>query len=344
MPERVLDLDQLAEAREQRHAAEHATSRSGFRHHGERRHRVRRDQQLHQLHAHALARQLLEARARRDAGVQTRRHRAALRHRRMEAEEAQDAQIILGDARRRIADEAHAPRREIGEPADIVVHACRRRVTDSALMVKSRRSASALPVAAERDLGLAAEGLDVLAQRRHLERPAVDHHRDGAVLDAGRHRLEAGGLARGGSPRRASPWWRCRCRRSARRAARCAPRRRPRAPPRRRGRAPRAAAPAAPRVSQSARLQTARRASLASAPARTCRLPYAPGRRSSRAARRRNARARRSCRSSARSAAMVSQASDRAAARTAGSNTPPRVAQQEERVERRTARGTARSR
>ena len=39
----------------------------------------------------------------------------------VEAEEAQDAQIVLGDARRRIADEAHAPRREIGKPADIVV-------------------------------------------------------------------------------------------------------------------------------------------------------------------------------------------------------------------------------
>ena len=61
-------------------------------------------------------------------------------------------------------------------------------------MVKSRRCASRLPVAAERDLGLAAEGLDVLAQRRHLERTAVDHRRDGAVLDAGRHRLVAGGL------------------------------------------------------------------------------------------------------------------------------------------------------
>ena len=61
-------------------------------------------------------------------------------------------------------------------------------------MVKSRRSASRLPVAAEAHLGVAAEGLDVLAQRRHLERPAVDHHGDGAVLDAGRHRLEARGL------------------------------------------------------------------------------------------------------------------------------------------------------
>ena len=50
------------------------------------------------------------------------------------------------------------------------------------------------PVAAERHLGVAAEGLDILAQRRHLERMTVDDHRHGAVLDPGRHRLEAGGL------------------------------------------------------------------------------------------------------------------------------------------------------
>ena len=39
----------------------------------------------------------------------------------VEAEEAQDAQIVLGDARCRLADEAHAPRRDVVEPADVVV-------------------------------------------------------------------------------------------------------------------------------------------------------------------------------------------------------------------------------
>src|SRR5438045_15955 len=48
------------------------------------------------------------------------------------------------------------------------------------------------PVAAGPHGGAAAEGLDVLAQRRDFERPARDHHRDGAVLDASRHRFEAG--------------------------------------------------------------------------------------------------------------------------------------------------------
>ena len=79
---------------------------------------------------------------------------------------------------------------EIGKPADIVVHRAvardRQRIDGEVAPLGVR-----LPVAAERDLGVAAEGLDVLAQRRDLERRAVDHHRDGAVLDAGRHRLEA---------------------------------------------------------------------------------------------------------------------------------------------------------
>ena len=49
-----------------------------------------------------------------------------------------------------------------------------------------------LPVAAERDLGVAAVGFDVPAQRRDFERMLVDDGSDGAVLDSRRHRLEAG--------------------------------------------------------------------------------------------------------------------------------------------------------
>ena len=38
-----------------------------------------------------------------------------------EAEQAQDAQIVLGDARRRVADEAHPAGREVRAPAEVVV-------------------------------------------------------------------------------------------------------------------------------------------------------------------------------------------------------------------------------
>ena len=110
----------------------------------------------------------------------------------VEAEEAQDTQIVFLDALLRIADEAHAPRVEIGEPADIIVD---RAVARSRQRVDGEIAPLGvhLPVAAEGDLGVAAVGLHVLAQRGHLERVFVDDDGDGAVLDAGRHRLETGG-------------------------------------------------------------------------------------------------------------------------------------------------------
>ena len=106
----------------------------------------------------------------------------------VEAEQAQDAQEIFADARARIADEAHASRREVGEARRPCRGAGRRASSERALMVKSRRARVGREVAAEADGGAAAVGLDVLAQRRHLEGRAVDDDRDGAVLDAGRHR------------------------------------------------------------------------------------------------------------------------------------------------------------
>ena len=55
-------------------------------------------------------------------------------------------------------------------------------------MVKSRRLRVGREVASERDLGLAAVGLDVLAQRRRLDRASVDDDRHRAMRDAGQQR------------------------------------------------------------------------------------------------------------------------------------------------------------
>jgi hypothetical protein len=51
----------------------------------------------------------------------------------------------------------------------------------------------AYPITAKRDLRLSAEGFGILAQRRDLEGVSVDHKRHRAVLDAGRHALDARG-------------------------------------------------------------------------------------------------------------------------------------------------------
>ncbi len=148
------------------------------------------EQQLEHLGADALARQLLEPGTAGDAGAHALGVGQATTVHRMEAEEPQDAQIVLGDPGRGIADEAHAARLEVGEPADVIVERAvsrhRQRIHREVAALRI-----AAPVAAERHLGVAAESLDVLAQRGDLERRPAHDRRDGTVLDAGRHRLEA---------------------------------------------------------------------------------------------------------------------------------------------------------
>ena len=111
----------------------------------------------------------------------------------MELKETQDAQIILRDAAGGITDKAHAPRGDIGQPVDIVVNVAvtrdRKRVNGEVAPL-----GVAAPVAAEGDLGVAAIGHHILAQCRHLEHTASGDDGNGAVVDAGRHRLEAGAL------------------------------------------------------------------------------------------------------------------------------------------------------
>ena len=79
------------------------------------------EQQLEHLHADALARQLLEPGTAGDAGVHAVGIGQAAAVDGMETEEPQDAQVVLGDPGRGVADEADAPRLQVGEPADIIV-------------------------------------------------------------------------------------------------------------------------------------------------------------------------------------------------------------------------------
>ena len=80
----------------------------------------------------------------------------------VETKESQDAQIVLGNAPSRIADEAHAPRLDVGQAADVVVKGSvareRQRVHGeiAALGV-------AFPIAAESYFGMTTEGLHILA-------------------------------------------------------------------------------------------------------------------------------------------------------------------------------------
>ena len=83
-PSRRFGLDHILEAREQRHTAEHDAEKARFRHHRERRRRVRRQSSLSNS-MRTRSRESREAVARGDAGVQSGRDRARPRHTRRES-------------------------------------------------------------------------------------------------------------------------------------------------------------------------------------------------------------------------------------------------------------------
>ena len=79
-----------------------------------------------------------------------------------EAEEAQDAEIVLGDALRRRADEAYPAGGEIGAAAEVVEQPPRAIAAHRVDREVAPRRIG-LEVVGERDLGVAAVGRDVLA-------------------------------------------------------------------------------------------------------------------------------------------------------------------------------------
>ena len=102
----------------------------------------------------------------------------------VKTEEAQNTQIIFGDALVRIADEADPARGEIGQTADVIVYLTVRRQRQGIDGEIAPRGVGD-PIPAEHDLGLPAVSFDVAPQRRHFEGLAGDRDGDGAVLDAG---------------------------------------------------------------------------------------------------------------------------------------------------------------
>ena len=109
----------------------------------------------------------------------------------VEAEEAEDAQIIFLDALFCFADEAHASFDEIAITAERIEHG------SVAVGIKCVQREVApprvlLPILREGDRGVPPICLDVASERRHLEWHAVNDHRHRAVLDPRRHGLEPG--------------------------------------------------------------------------------------------------------------------------------------------------------
>ena len=105
--------------------------------------------------------------------------------------------MILGDPLQRVADEAHPPRREVLQAAEIVEHLAAHRIGGQRVDREVAAGGVFRPVVGEGHSGAAAVGRNVAAQGGDLDRLAGHHRRDRAVREPRRHGLDARGLQPG---------------------------------------------------------------------------------------------------------------------------------------------------
>ena len=102
--------------------------------------------------------------------------------------------MVLGDPGQRIADEADAPRFQVGDAVEIVEHFAARRIGVERVDREVAPRGILAPVVGEGDGRVPAVGFEIAAQRRDFVDRVVGDGGDRAVLDAGRDRLDPGGL------------------------------------------------------------------------------------------------------------------------------------------------------
>ncbi len=107
----------------------------------------------------------------------------------VEAEEAEDSQMVLGDALEWLADEADPALGQIGEATEIIEDLAGLGVGEQRVDREVAAGGVGLPIVGKGDGRPAAVGRDVMAQRGDLERMAVADRSDGAMIDAGRNGL-----------------------------------------------------------------------------------------------------------------------------------------------------------
>ena len=102
--------------------------------------------------------------------------------------------MILGNALQRVADEAHAARRQILAPAEIIEDLAGRGVGVERVDREIAPCRILAPVVGEGDGRVSPVGRHIAAQRRHFDRrPIRQHGGDRAVRKTGRHRLDPRG-------------------------------------------------------------------------------------------------------------------------------------------------------
>jgi hypothetical protein len=110
----------------------------------------------------------------------------------VEAEEAQDAQVILGNPRQRIADEADMARRQIGAPVEIVEDLARQRIGIKRVDREIPPRSILAPIVRKGDSGAPAIGRDIAAQGGDFDGAIGQDRGDGAVRDPRRDHLDTG--------------------------------------------------------------------------------------------------------------------------------------------------------
>jgi hypothetical protein len=171
------------------HLRKHGTEQALPLHLGHHRAGIVGGQQLQEFIADPLARERHQIVRPRRTGRQPGRLKPVGKSR-GETEEAQDPQMILGDAHERVADEAHGARGDVGEPAEPVPDLAACRVCVESVDGEIAPGRVALPVVGERHLGPPAVGCEIGAQCRDLVRRLGDHRRHRSVPEAGRDRLD----------------------------------------------------------------------------------------------------------------------------------------------------------
>ena len=185
----------LCEASEPRHAANHAREQPIVIQCRDGAGGLRGDENAPHLSGNTLGRKLLESPAQLHGGFEPSLIHVAFAVIRVEAEEAENAQIVFFDARFGIADEVHAPSLQIAIAAERIEH-----LAVSIGVERIQREVAALGVLLPRcsvgDLGVPAIRLDVAPERGDLERRAVGDDGNRAVIDPGRHGLEPSPLGK----------------------------------------------------------------------------------------------------------------------------------------------------
>ncbi len=100
--------------------------------------------------------------------------------------------MVLGDSGERIADEADAPRLQVGLASEIVDDVESQRIGEQRIDGEVAAGGVLAPVVGVGDGGAAAVGGDVASQGRHLDRLARHDGGDRAVGEPGRNRLDPG--------------------------------------------------------------------------------------------------------------------------------------------------------